>query len=86
MMLSMFVGNGAQLCAMTGVTLGLLCRRCCGIRILMLLSVCALRVSVAVKPRLDRYCYDGLLDVLWRVSDYVYRLKHAFIDAIGVAV
>jgi hypothetical protein len=27
MILSMFVGNGAQLCAMTGVTLGLLYRR-----------------------------------------------------------
>ena len=26
-MLSVFVGNGAQLCAMTGVTLGSLCQR-----------------------------------------------------------
>ena len=70
-MLSVFVGNGAQLCAMTGVTLGLLDHRCSEMATLTSHSVRAIRISISIKPRLHRHCHDGLLDILWRVSTLV---------------
>jgi hypothetical protein len=70
MVLSVMVGNGAQLCAMCAVTLG-------SSFILEPFVYClkstpnSLRIAgfpLTFKPGFSRYCYDGVLDLFWRVS------------------
>ena len=72
-MLSMFVGNGAQLCSMTGVTLGLFYHRFFGVVTLTSDSVRVVWISVSVEPGFHRHRYDDLLDVLRGVNALIVR-------------
>jgi hypothetical protein len=68
MILSVLVGNGAQLCAMVVVTLGAL-DGCCVFDILtQSSSVRIARVPLTFQPRIIGNSHDGLLDVLREVS------------------
>jgi hypothetical protein len=69
MILSVMVGNGAQLCAMVGVTLGSLLRLLLNVSGLMDKdSIRSPRVLVSLKPRFPCHCHDDMLDFLWRVK------------------
>jgi hypothetical protein len=64
------VGNGTQLCAMFGVTLGPFFSTYpapCILTVISHFSICASRVFVTFEPWIACHRYDGLLVVVWRV-------------------
>ena len=69
LILSILVGNGAQLCAMVAVTLGwaflLQVQTISHKRAVF--SVCPVGILVSLKSWLPGNSYDGLLDYFWRV-------------------
>jgi hypothetical protein len=72
MLLAIMVGNGAQLCAMVGVTLGLPSLVCHLYSITHLtissISICPPGIPFPFEPRLACHCNDDLLDILRRVG------------------
>lgn len=86
MVLAVLVGNGSQLCAMVGVTLGalpsiqLFCNSPC---LLDIFSLCFARFSVTFEQGIASNGDDGLLDLLRRVrrpfpwrTEYVLTPRH----------
>jgi len=74
LLLSIMVGNGTQLCAMCGVTLGPHCPHYLNhpiLTVVSVFSVCASRVFVTFEPRITGDRYDDLLDVLRRVRSFL---------------
>ena len=74
MVLAVLVGNGSQLCAMVGVTLGTLpyTRLFYGPPCLLdVSSLCFARVSVTFEQGIASNGDDGLLDLLRRVRKFL---------------
>lgn len=71
MVLSVLVGNGAQLCAMVGVTLSQHCTAFLQQHLSSpyYRSLRATRLPLTVKPRLARDSHDRMLDILRRVCN-----------------
>ena len=69
LVLSAFVGNGAQLSAMVGVTLGVLILPFLHVPNTKLrpFSLCSTGVPFALEPRLSRHSNDDMLDFLRQV-------------------
>ena len=80
MVLSVLVGNGAQLCSMVGVTLGESIGMTPFNKYKLIFfdssSFCASGFPVPVQPRLASNSHDGLLDNLWEVRIAVSQVVH----------
>lgn len=89
MVLSVMVGNGAQLCAMCAVTLGS-SFNIGAFRLPSKITPNSLRIAgfpLTFKPRFSRYCYDGVLDLFWRVSRlFIPRRSTAYAEKSGLEV
>jgi Endomembrane protein 70 len=70
MLLSIMVGNGAQLCAMVGVTLGGPSMSCFNIinSVSTKISLRIVGFPFSIKSWFTWHCHDGVLDAVWRVS------------------
>ena len=70
LILSICIGNGAQLCAMVGITLRkfLFCA-VLYVSYLLVSSVCTTWILIPIKPWFFGDSDDGMLDILWLVSD-----------------
>lgn len=69
MVLSIMVGNGAQLCAMVGVTLGGSAATYCNAAytISIMISVCFVGLPFPIESRFTWHRDDGMLDDVWKV-------------------
>lgn len=67
MLLSIMVGNGAQLCAMVGVTLGRSTTSYFNAIINTIISLRLVGFPIPIKSRFTRHCHDGVLDAVWMV-------------------
>lgn len=73
LVLSVMVGNGSQLCAMVGVTLGMKSALVFSAHLSHLTySFCFARFPLAFQPWIACYGHDDMLDVLRKVSSIMY--------------